>query len=215
MNPLDMERPEQVQHLSPDRRWAEIREMLRSVKVTLETSTVTATSADAEILHRRAKEYGMRNGNGSEGARDVRDVLLFSLGDRTYALSCNDIEEVIPVQSLVALPNIDRSILGISNNRGVLFVVVDLKRLLNIPASELTTMHRVVILRHDTYRVGALVDAVHGMDSVDIAAMKELPRELGENTRRFLLGISADGKLMVSAEEIIREMTAVGAADSA
>lgn len=218
MNPLDIQRPEHPQHPQrpehPDLQWSEIHEMLQSVKAALETTTVTGPSSDADILRRRAKEYGMRNGNGVERERNVRDVLLFSLGDRTYALPCSDIEEVIPMQSLVALPSSNRAILGISNNRGVLFAVVDIKRLLNIPASELTTMHRVVILRHDTYRIGTLVDAVHGMDSVDVGALKELPRELSEQTRSFLSGISADGMLMVSAEEIIRQMAATEAAAS-
>ena len=197
-----------------DSHWTEIRMMLQELKTTLDASATDGKLSDADILHRRAKEYARRNGNGIDQERHVRDVLLFSLGDRRYALPCTHIEEVIPMQSLVALPNSNRAILGISNNRGVLFAVIDLKRLLSIPASELTTMHRVVMLRHDHYRIGVLVDAVHGMDSVDVAALKEMPHELGEQTRRFLHGVSADGMLMVSAEEIIREMAATEAVQS-
>lgn len=191
-----------------DTRWMEIRSMLEQLKTTLVASSSENDSSDADILRRRAKQYARRNGNGHDRERNIKDVLLFSLGDRRYALPCNHIEEVIPMQSLVALPHSKRAILGISNNRGVLFAVVDLKRLLSIPASELTTMHRVVMLRHDHYRIGVLVDAVHGMDSIDAAALRDMPHELGEQTRRFLHGLSADGILMVSVEEIIREMAA-------
>ena len=191
-----------------DTRWMEIRSMLEKLKSTLDVSSGDSDPSDSDILRRRAKQYARRNGNGHDRERNIKDVLLFSLGDRRYALPCSHIEEVIPMQSLVALPNSNRAILGISNNRGVLFAVVDLKRLLSIPASELTTMHRVVMLRHEHYSIGVLVDAVHGMDSVDVVTLKEMPHELGEQTRRFLQGVSPDGVLMVSAEEIIREMAA-------
>jgi len=191
-----------------DTRWTEIRSMLEKLKTTLDAPSGDSDSSDADILRRRAKEYAKSNGNGHDRERRIEDVLLFSLGDRRYALPCSHIEEVIPMQSLVALPHSNRAILGISNNRGVLFAVIDLKRLLSIPASELTTMHRVVMLRHDHYCIGVLVDAVHGMDSIDAAALKAMPYELGEQTRRFLHGLSSDGILMVSAEEIIREMAA-------
>mgnify|MGYP000047145254 CR=1 FL=1 len=191
-----------------DTSWMEIHSMLQKVTESMNADAAEGQAADRDILRRRAKEYAQRNGNGHDRERNLKDVLLFSLGERKYALPCSHIEEVIPMQSLVALPNSSHAVLGISNNRGVLFAVIDLKRLLSIPASELTTMHRVVMLRHDHYRIGILVDAVHGMDTIDAAELKELPHEIGERTRRFLQGLSPDGILLVSADDVISEMAA-------
>lgn len=196
---------------SQENPWSEIHAMLQRVRAGFEQSPDSLSSADEEILRRRAREYARSGETGCNVEQDLQDVLLFSLGNRNYAVPCSMIEEVLPMQNLVALPQTNRAILGISSHRGVLFAVVDIKRVLHIPASDLTTMHRVVMLRHEKVHIGILVDGVQGMDSFDLSRLRDLPRELSEQTRRFLRGVSENEVLLVDAVALLRAMTATEA----
>ncbi|PLX31081.1 MAG: hypothetical protein C0600_06585 [Ignavibacteria bacterium] len=186
--------------------WAEIRSLFNDVRNALGDDDTLTSELEAELLRRRAVEFARETERRDAEETSREDYLLFSLGKDTYAIPCEHIEEVIPLQNLVALPRTNRYIMGISSNRGVLIAIIDLKRILNIPASELTTMHRVIVARHETYHVGFLVDVVHGMRSIDMKLIKNLPQELNERTQRFLRGVAEDDMHILNPIEVVKEI---------
>ncbi|MDT8324817.1 MAG: chemotaxis protein CheW [Bacteroidota bacterium] len=195
--------------------WEHIHQLFATVRGNLARLQQPDDIGGATVLRRRAELYanGLSANGEAEEARE--DVLQFSLGSDTYAIPCSHIEEVIPMQNLVALPHTEKSILGISSNRGLLFVVVDLKRMLSIPASELTTMHRLVIVRHEQFQVGLLVDVVHGMRGMRVDRLRELPDEMNARTRHFLRGITGERVLLLDMVSIVGEVAALGEAPQA
>lgn len=190
--------------------WAHIHALFANVRTNLEKLQQPDGLTDAAVLRRRAELYANGVAANGIGTETREDVLQFSLGSDTYAMPCSQIEEVIPMQNLVALPHTGKSILGISSNRGLLFVVVDLKRILNIPASDLTTMHRLIVVRHAQFQVGLLVDIVQGMRSMNMQKLRDLPGEMNPATRRFLRGITSDRVLLLDMDAIVAEVAAVG-----
>lgn len=186
--------------------WEAIRSLLGEVRTGMETDEASLTRLDEDLLRTRALEFAREIEQREEEESKKEDHLLFALGKDSYAMPCEYIEEVIPLQNLVALPRTSRYIMGISSNRGVLLAVIDPKRVLNIPASELTTMHRVIVVRHDTYQVGFLVDFVHGMRGINIAQIKDLPQELNERTQRFLRGVATDDIHILNPIEVVKEI---------
>jgi purine-binding chemotaxis protein CheW len=187
--------------------WDHIHHVFTNVRENLGRLNAVEEDAFGDVLERRAREYARIPEESSDAQEEQEDVLQFSLGPDTYAIPCSEIEEVLPMQNLVPLPQTPRSILGISSNRGLLFVVLDIKRVLNIPASELTTMHRVIVIRHELHRVGLLVDVVHGMRGLHSSGVRELPAELNQTTRRFLRGITPEGVLLLNAYAVVNAMS--------
>ncbi|MCB2204172.1 chemotaxis protein CheW [bacterium] len=186
--------------------WDEIRTLLAGIRTNLERPQGPAQENVQSVFRTRAGQYAVRTEELEEETDAREDVLQFSLGSDAYAVPCACIEEIIPMQNLVALPHTARPILGISSNRGLLFAVVDLKRILNIPASDLTTMHRLIILRHEELQVGLLVDVVHGMRSFDMDRLRDLPQELHQTTHRFLRGVSSDHVLLLRCDKVMEEI---------
>jgi purine-binding chemotaxis protein CheW len=162
-------------------------------------------SEAGDILHNRSRLYARQDDKALAIADEREDLVLFTLGSDTFGIDCSDIEEVIPLQNLVALPHTGKGILGISSLRGILFAVVDLKRILNIPASELTTMHRVLMLRHESYKVGFLVDSVQGMRSFNRNDMQELPSEVHERSRAYLHGLVKGNVMLLNAGMVLQD----------
>ncbi|MBE0644825.1 MAG: purine-binding chemotaxis protein CheW [Bacteroidetes bacterium] len=188
--------------------WEQIRQMLDTVRISLEQQNRVTESANADVLRKRAKVFAALTPSTIVEVDESEDLVLFMLGNDTYGVSCNEIEEVIPLQNLVALPNTNKSILGISSLRGILFSVVDLKRVLNIPASELTTMHRVLMVRHESFKVGFLVDSVQGMRSFSKNEMQDLPSEIHERSRTYLHGLALGNVLILNARVILQDQLA-------
>lgn len=189
--------------------WEDIRVLLRRVSAGLERQEGGQEDSDA-ILRSRARDYAREATDEHHELLQQDDHVLFTLGSDSYGIDCIEIEEVIPLQNLVALPFTNKGILGISSLRGLLFAVVDLKRILNIPASELTTMHRVLIIRHDSYKVGFLVDSVQGMRSFSRDELQELPAEVHDRSRAYLHGLAKDNVLLLNAAKVLEDTLVTG-----
>ncbi|MDX9758758.1 MAG: chemotaxis protein CheW [Bacteroidota bacterium] len=199
---------------NPERRqtdeWGEILQLLDQVKSGLAGQARGGDEEPDEILRLRARQYARQDQRASTHVVAREDLVVFTLGTDTYGIDCSDIEEVIPLQNLVALPYTNKGILGISSLRGILFAVVDLKRILNIPASELTTMHRVLIVRHARYKIGFLVDSVQGMRSYDRDDMQELPSEVHGHSRAYLQGLIEGSVMLLNTGMVLRDPMVAG-----
>lgn len=185
--------------------WQEIHALLQHVQTGLDEQDRNAETDAGDVLRNRSRLYARQNDKTLAILDEREDLVLFTLGNDTFGIDCSEIEEVIPLQNLVALPYTGKGILGISSLRGILFAVVDLKRILNIPASELTTMHRVLMLRHETYKVGFLVDSVQGMRSFNRNDMQELPSEVHERSRAYLHGLVKGNIMLLNAGMVLQD----------
>ena len=158
---------------------------------------------DAAILQKRAEAYARPIATDETDAAVETDVLLFKLGSDSYAIPCGDIEEIVPLQNLVSIPHTPYGIIGISSNRGVLFAVLDPKQHLQIPGTNITTMHRVVILRHKEHSVGILVDTVIGMAGIDMRELLQVPTYLNAAKKRYLTGLTPDRIFLLNATGLV------------
>ena len=158
---------------------------------------------DATILRERAEAYARPIETDESDISAETDVLLFKLGIDSYAIPCGDIEEIVPLQNLISIPHTPRGIIGISSNRGVLFAVLDPKQHLQIPGTNITTMHRVVILRHKEHSVGILVDTVIGMAGIDMRVLLKLPTYLDAAKKRYLVGLTPDRIFLLNVKGLI------------
>jgi purine-binding chemotaxis protein CheW len=161
------------------------------------------TLTDEEILQQRAREYSRPRKSEDATRSHELEVLAIRLGTDDYAIPCDEVDEVVPLQNLVSLPNTPRGIIGLSSNRGVLFAVLDPKPHLQVPGTNITTMHRVVILRHSTLRIGVLVDSVLGMSGIDPDTVCPVPTFVAAEKRKFIPGITADRMLLIDVPRFL------------
>jgi purine-binding chemotaxis protein CheW len=163
---------------------------------------------EEEILRRRAVDYATPLVTDVSSEGNESDTLLVKIGADTYGISCSEIEEVVPLHNLVSLPNTPAGIIGISSNRGVLFAVLDPRVQLRIPGTNITTMHRIVILRHSAHDIGVLVDAIVGMAGIDTGTLLTLPPHIDNGLRRFVSGLTADKVLMLDVGALLNDVAA-------
>jgi purine-binding chemotaxis protein CheW len=93
--------------------------------------------------------------------RNSRQYLGFHLADEEYALDITLISEIIKVREFTDIPRSPECILGVISLRGVVVPVFDLRRRLNLGASEIQPTSRIVVSQQDDITVGLLVDSIN------------------------------------------------------
>jgi len=191
-------------------RWDDILAILQYAK----SSNGGPRNGEAEtgdsLLEKRAKEYARCVVDDDGRTTDEIETLTVDLGTDTYAIPCSSIEQIRPLGNLVPLPLARNGIIGISSNRGVVYAVLDPKLPLRIPGKNLTTMHRIVFLRHPEYRIGMLVDAVHGMTSMRLSDMQPVPDHMASGKNRYIRGLAPNRVFLMDIDGMLTDPTITG-----
>lgn len=100
------------------------------------------------------------HGETSEAAGTDEHVVIFRLADEYYALDIQAVQEIVRMQNITSIPGADHWVEGITNLRGRVVPVIDLRRRCGVPAAEHTNETRIVVVSTSNGMVGLIVDAV-------------------------------------------------------
>lgn len=84
----------------------------------------------------------------------------FGLAGETFALPVDPVHEVVRPSSITRVPHAPFPIRGVTNLRGRVVPVIDLRLRLELPAGEITRASRIVVVGSRGRRLGLLVDSV-------------------------------------------------------
>jgi purine-binding chemotaxis protein CheW len=125
--------------------------------------------------------------------------LTFSLGGESYGVDILCVQEIIALPLLTKLPRAPEHVLGVMNLRGMVVPVLDLRRKLGLEIGEEEPVVTVLTVR-DQY-VGAVVDSVSDVITVEEDEVQEAPEFASQINRSYLRGLlNRDGELIVLLE---------------
>lgn len=97
----------------------------------------------------------------------MNKVVKFRLGNEYFAISVEEVKEVVKLQNITRIPNAPPHVEGIMDLRGEVCTIIDPKKLLNItPNSSIEGKERIIILDVGDKSVGIKVDEVISVDDV-------------------------------------------------
>ncbi len=103
------------------------------------------TESTIEVLGQPAKE---------------EHVVIFRLSDEYYALDIQTVQEIVRMQTITSIPGSDFWVEGITNLRGKVVPVIDLRKRCGVGAADYTAETRIVVVSSATGMVGLIVDSV-------------------------------------------------------
>ena len=141
----------------------------------------------------------------------LSELVVVRLGGCRYALPMSSVAEVGRPPSLTRVPGLPVWVAGVANWRGRVLAVLDLRTLLGAETTAVDRRSRLVVLQHETVRVGLLVESVAGGAQLDPEAVEAALVHLPETTTALLSGqvTDADGPYGVLDLEAV-----LGLADS-
>ena len=83
-------------------------------------------------------------------------VCVFTIDGGYYAVDLRHIREVLPIESITPIPGMPPVVIGMTNVRGSVVPIVDLRLLLGLRPRQLPPF--AVVLRHDGCELAVLVD---------------------------------------------------------
>lgn len=119
---------------------------------------------------------------------DAKAYLTFSLGNEKFAIPVDHVQEVVELEQVTKVPHAPDYMLGIINLRGRVLPLLDTKRKLGLPATEITRKSRIMVLdlhseEDKNFQIGAIVDVAKEVIELRPPQIQESP-EL-ENTKHI------------------------------
>lgn len=87
-------------------------------------------------------------------------VVQFFIGGEEYAISISQVQEILRVPQITDLPRTESYVLGLTNIRGTVLSVMDLKSFLLGQPSELTENSRILVVEAHQQKIALVVDEV-------------------------------------------------------
>jgi purine-binding chemotaxis protein CheW len=136
--------------------------------------------------------------------------LTFKLATETYGVAIGYIREILGLTAITAVPNTPRFIKGVTNLRGKIIPLIDLRAKLGMDPAEFTRQTCIVVVEvpgmNERILVGVIVDAVKEVVSVTADELDSVPSFGVRVNTSFLLGL-ANGKtglsLLLDIERIL------------
>jgi purine-binding chemotaxis protein CheW len=139
----------------------------------------------------------------------TRTYLSFTVCDELFAVNVTKVLEVLQKQHITKVPNAPNYIRGILNFRGEVVPVFESRTKFNLPERQNEIAFVIIVLdlskENEGYRIGAIVDKVRDVISIDDADIKPVPTMSKEFDSTFLTGIykqKEDFILMLDVEKV-------------
>jgi len=159
---------------------------------------------ERKILRDRARMLAVVPAR-APGDGELIHALRFLLGAETYAVENGHIREVLPLPRVTPLPCVPSFVRGIINVRGRIVSLLDLKTILGLPDTGFSPTCSVIILQSPDIEFGLLADEILGLAAIPISSIQPSLPTLTDVRAEFLLGVTAEGLVLLDAEKLLSE----------
>lgn len=127
------------------------------------------------------KQVVSGNGNGKQPIQamaekeEIRQLVVFNLAGEAFGLPIERVESIIKTQSITVVPHARPYVVGVTNLRGTVLPVIDLRRRFNYPKGESDDQQRIVVVSYREEKIGLRVDAVSQVLSIAADAIEPPP----------------------------------------
>ena len=133
------------------------------------------------------------------GQSELLQLVTFRLGGEEYAVNVAQVQEIVRLTTITAVPRSASYVEGVVNLRGRIVPVIDLACRFGLPRRERSKTSRIVITEVGGRTVGMLVDAVSEVLRLASSAIDPTPEMLQEGiSADFITGIGKlEGRLLI------------------
>ncbi|MCL4294687.1 MAG: chemotaxis protein CheW [Anaerolineae bacterium] len=142
-----------------------------------------------------------------------KQLVIFELTNECYGVDIAAVESIIKLQTITAVPFAPPFVEGVTNLRGVVLPVIDLRRRFGLPAVEAGKNTRIIIVEIDGLTVGMIVDAVSEVLRVPAEAVEPPSPLMMTVDSAFITGIAKVSERLVILLDLSKVLTSVERAD--
>jgi len=127
-----------------------------------------------------------------------KQLVIFQLAEEHYGVGIAAVDSIIKLQPITAVPRAPDFVEGVTNLRGKVLPVIDLRKRFELPMADATRETRIVVTDLDHSAVGMLVDAVSEVLHVSEDAIEPPSPIMTTVDSSFITGIAkVDERLII------------------
>jgi purine-binding chemotaxis protein CheW len=120
------------------------------------------------------------------GAASVRAAII-SLGGELFTVDLQHVREVFVVESVTPVPGMPSGLVGVTNLRGTVIPLLDLRQMFGLGAE--AALRYAVVLKHGAWQVGVLVDSVPEIRTLSKDQFMPTPKDTGGGANPFVSAV--------------------------
>jgi purine-binding chemotaxis protein CheW len=126
-----------------------------------------------------------------------QQLVVFELANEHYGVEISTVESIIKMQEITRIPHSLSFVEGITNLRGLVLPVIDLRKRFGLESQEVSRESRIMVVGLGSMKVGMIVDAVSEVLRVSSEAIEPPPTMTTSNRANFITGIAKLNDLLV------------------
>jgi purine-binding chemotaxis protein CheW len=123
-------------------------------------------------------------------SENTSQFVSFQLGDQRYAFRIEQVREIVILDQITRAPQVARCVLGVSNLRGSIIPIVDLRILLGLPHQSPDQETRTIVVNVGDRMVGCNVDMVSQVIRIADDSIQPTPETLLANGNHDVAGFA-------------------------
>ncbi len=154
------------------------------------------------MLQARARQLA-RVPDAPARAGEELELVGFVLAGEQYGIESRFVREVARLTRFTPVPGTAAFVLGVTNLRGEILALFDLRQLLGVVSEGVTDLGRIVVLGEHRREFGILADAASEILCVPSSTMDQ-PGTIGSG-REYIRGVSPGGVIVLSGEALLAD----------
>jgi len=129
------------------------------------------------------------DGNGEKPEEHLETWVTFMLQGEYFGLPVTHVLEILRVTSITRVPHAPRPVRGVTNMRGKVLPVVDLRLRLGLVDSALTEHNRILVVSAHKHLMGLLVDSVQQVVRISPGKIQPPPPDVMTEKSDYIQGV--------------------------
>ena len=117
-------------------------------------------------------------------------IVVFELGSEHFGVEIASVESIIKMQQITQLPHVSSLVEGVTNLRGKVLPVIDLRKRFGLAPRETDKNSRIIVVSLDQTEVGMIVDEVSEVLTVPAGVVEPVPAITSTVDSSFITGIA-------------------------
>lgn len=184
--------------------WQRAKQRLARAGQSLEEALHLSPERSRAVMEERARVLA-RVPAVPTGAAETLEFVVFALAGERYGIETHYIREVVRLADYTPLPGAPDFLVGVTNLRGQVLAIIDLRRFFGVEVRGLSDLSRVLVAGLDRPEFGILADAVHDVVTLPRDRVLEPPETVAGVAREYLRGVTADALILLDGSALLQD----------
>lgn len=183
--------------------WADVRERLARAQAAATAALEPPPERVRALMDERARALARPPAQSQQ--TDAIAVMTFALGAERYAIQTEYAREVVRLAEFSPVPGAPDFVLGVTNLRGEVLCLVDLRTFFDVPSQGFTDLSRIVVVGIETAEFGILVDEAFEMAALRPTDIVPPPEAVAGIGREYLRGVTREALIVLDGAALLRD----------